>query len=68
MVTLQDVAKKANVSVMTVSRIINNPEKVKESTRQKVQKGKLKKLRVRKKGSQKKRANVAKRRYEPMIS
>lgn len=38
MVTLQDVAKKANVSVMTVSRIINNPEKVKESTRQKVQK------------------------------
>ena len=38
MVTLQDVAKKANVSVMTVSRIINNPEKVKESTRLKVQK------------------------------
>ena len=38
MVTLQDVAKKAGVSVMTVSRIINNPEKVKESTRIKVQK------------------------------
>lgn len=37
MVTLQDVAKKAGVSVMTVSRIINNPEKVKESTRIKVQ-------------------------------
>lgn len=37
MVTLHDVAKKANVSVMTVSRIINYPEKVKDSTRVRVQ-------------------------------
>jgi len=33
---MKDVADKANVSVMTVSRVINNPEKVKEVTRKKV--------------------------------
>ncbi len=35
-VKLSDVAKKAGVSITTVSRVINQPEKVKESTRQKV--------------------------------
>lgn len=30
MTTLADVAKKANVSAMTVSRVINHPDKVTE--------------------------------------
>lgn len=34
MVTLADVAKKANVSKMTVSRVINNPEKVTDELKQ----------------------------------
>ncbi len=34
---MKDVSKLAGVSVITVSRVINNPEKVKESTRKKVQ-------------------------------
>ena len=36
MVTIRDVAKKAGVSVMTVSRVINGKRNVKESTREKV--------------------------------
>ena len=36
MVTLDDVAKVAGVSAMTVSRVINNPEKVRRSTIEKV--------------------------------
>jgi LacI family transcriptional regulator len=35
---MKDVSKKAGVSVITVSRVINNPEKVKESTRKRVEK------------------------------
>ncbi len=35
---MKDVSKKAGVSVITVSRVINTPEKVKESTRKKVEK------------------------------
>lgn len=34
--TIYDVAKKADVSLATVSRVLNNPEKVKESTRLRV--------------------------------
>ncbi|WP_438446124.1 LacI family DNA-binding transcriptional regulator [Gorillibacterium sp. sgz5001074] len=37
MVTIYDVAKKANVSPMTVSRVINNSPLIKESTRLKVE-------------------------------
>jgi DNA-binding LacI/PurR family transcriptional regulator len=37
MTTIKDVAKKAGVSMMTVSRVINTPEKVKQDTRKKVQ-------------------------------
>lgn len=36
MVTIREVAKKAGVSVMTVSRVINGKSNVKESTREKV--------------------------------
>lgn len=36
MATMKDVAIKAKVSLMTVSRVINSPEKVKEETRVKV--------------------------------
>jgi len=35
-ITQKDVAKKAGVSVSTVSRALNSPEKVKESTRIKI--------------------------------
>ncbi|QQK07786.1 LacI family DNA-binding transcriptional regulator [Miniphocaeibacter halophilus] len=35
---IYDIAKKANVSTATVSRVLNNPETVKEETRKKVQK------------------------------
>ncbi len=35
---IYDIAKKANVSTATVSRVLNNPEAVKEETRIKVQK------------------------------
>lgn len=38
MSTLKDVANAANVSMITVSRVINTPEKVKSETRQKVEK------------------------------
>lgn len=37
MVTIYDIAKKANVSPMTVSRVINNSPSIKESTRLKVE-------------------------------
>lgn len=35
-ITLSDIAKQAGVSISTVSRVLNRPETVKESTRQKV--------------------------------
>lgn len=38
MVTLKDVAAAANVSMITVSRVINNPDKVKPETRKKIEK------------------------------
>ncbi len=38
MTTLNEVAKVAGVTPMTVSRVINNPEKVKEETRKRVEK------------------------------
>ena len=38
MTTLEDVAKKAKVSTMTVSRILNNPASVKPATRERVEK------------------------------
>lgn len=38
MATLKDVAKAANVSMITVSRVINTPDKVKLATRQKTEK------------------------------
>lgn len=38
MSTLRDVAKKSEVSITTVSRVINNPEKVSKNTRERVQK------------------------------
>jgi DNA-binding LacI/PurR family transcriptional regulator len=37
MSTIKDVAKKAGVSMMTVSRVINMPDKVKQDTRKKVE-------------------------------
>ncbi|GGH81318.1 LacI family transcriptional regulator [Pullulanibacillus pueri] len=37
MVTIYDIAKKANVSPMTVSRVINNSSNIKDTTRQKVE-------------------------------
>ena len=37
MATIEDVAREAGVSISTVSRVINNPEKTKPLTRQKVQ-------------------------------
>ncbi len=38
MITIHDVARRANVSPMTVSRAINNPERIKETTLQQVRK------------------------------
>lgn len=35
-ITIKDVAKKAGVSIATVSRVINNRDRVKDSTRQKI--------------------------------
>ena len=61
--TLNDIAKVAGVSRSTVSRTLNNPEKVKVSTRNKVVKV-IKKMgykpRVRKRGLVSRRTNVAK--------
>jgi DNA-binding LacI/PurR family transcriptional regulator len=37
MTTIKDVAKKAGVSMMTVSRVINTPDKVRQDTRTKVE-------------------------------
>lgn len=37
MVTIYDIAKKANVSAMTVSRVINHSDKISEQTRKKVE-------------------------------
>ncbi|GHH97829.1 LacI family DNA-binding transcriptional regulator [Neobacillus kokaensis] len=37
MVTIYDIAKKANVSAMTVSRVINNSDKISKQTREKVE-------------------------------
>ena len=37
MITIKDVALKANVSVATVSRVINNTDNVQEKTKMKVQ-------------------------------
>ena len=37
MATLRDVANEANVSLITVSRVINDPEKVKPKTRQRIE-------------------------------
>lgn len=37
MATLRDVANEANVSLITVSRVINEPEKVKPKTRQRIE-------------------------------
>ena len=36
MATLKDVAERAGVSVITVSRVINSPEKVKPETRERI--------------------------------
>ncbi len=38
MVTIYDIAEKANVSAMTVSRVINNTGKISDKTRAKVKK------------------------------
>ncbi|MFA6774899.1 MAG: LacI family DNA-binding transcriptional regulator, partial [Sphaerochaetaceae bacterium] len=34
--TIKDIAEKAGVSMITVSRVINTPEKVSEKTREKI--------------------------------
>nr|WP_308737592.1 LacI family DNA-binding transcriptional regulator [Paenibacillus sp. AR247] len=38
MVTIYDIAQKANVSAMTVSKVINNTGRISEETRRKVKK------------------------------
>lgn len=62
-INLNDIAKTAGVSRATVSRVINHPDKVKKSTRDKVLKI-IKKLgykpKTRKKGLVSRRTNVAK--------
>jgi DNA-binding LacI/PurR family transcriptional regulator len=36
LVTMKDVARKANVSIATVSRVLNSQDKVKKKTREKI--------------------------------
>ena len=36
LVTIKDVARKANVSIATVSRVLNSQDKVKKETREKI--------------------------------
>ena len=65
--TLNDIAKVAGVSRSTVSRVLNHPDKVKETTRNKVVKV-IKKIgykpRVRKRGLVSRRTNVAEKYLE----
>jgi LacI family transcriptional regulator len=37
-ITIKDIAEKANVSISTVSRVLNNKEDVNDNTREKIKK------------------------------